>query len=288
MKKVSLMCLFTLFLVCEFAAQENVSKLKFAFMTDIHLNYQNRGNCFGGFEQALQKVTKSSVDFVLLGGDCVDIDGLGTNINRADSLYGAFKNILTKSQLKVYPAIGNHDRYFDKNNGYTEGDELFKKYFEQSYYTFEQKGVRFFTLNSVQLGNEKGYYIGDKQMNWIKNELTGLSATTPIVVVVHVPVYSIYYPVVEGRYVFLDIIHNYQDLLKTFEGYNLQLVLQGHQHLYEEIFSREVRYITGGAISAGWWSGPFWGTKEGFLMVDIDNNNKFSWQYIDYGWKAVK
>ncbi len=287
MKKNIIIILFALFALSVPAQQPN-SKLRFAFMTDIHLNYKNSGNCFQGLQKALDKVRQSVVGLILLGGDLVDIDGLNKNYNRADSLYGALETVLAKSPVKVYPAIGNHDRFFDEEKGYKGGDELFRKHFKESYYTFENNGVRFFMLNSVQTGDEKGYYIGKQQMEWLKNNLKDIPADTPIVVVTHVPVYSIYYPVVEGKYIFLDIIANYKELLKTFENHNLKLVLQGHQHLYEEIYSQNVQYITGGAISAGWWQGAFYGTEEGFLVVDVDKKNEFSWNYVDYGWTVNK
>ncbi|MCD7930852.1 MAG: hypothetical protein LUH15_05555 [Tannerellaceae bacterium] len=110
-----------------------------------------------------------------------------------------------------------------------------KKYFGDSYYTFEQKGIRFFILNSVQAGTESGYYIGPEQMAWLKKELSGVPASTPIICTTHVPVYSLYYPVVEGRYEFVDVIANYRELLNVFDGKNIKLFLQGHQHLHEEM-----------------------------------------------------
>ncbi|WP_164875618.1 metallophosphoesterase [Apibacter sp. HY039] len=276
-----------LLVLCVFfaEAQSGKPKLRFAFMTDIHLNYKNKGNCFEGFQKALKKVEKSNVEFILLGGDLVDVDKLNKNYNRADSLYTAFKAELNKSSLSIYPAIGNHDRFFDEEKGYTKGDELFNKHFKQSYYTFEKKNVRFFVLNSVQRGDKEGYYYNKEQINWLNDNLKTISPETPIIVVTHVPIYSLYYPVVEGRYVFLDVVNNYKELLEAFKGYNLKLVLQGHQHLYEEIYSQDVQYITAGAISAAWWYGPFYGTKEGFLTVDVDSANKIKWEYIDYGWK---
>lgn len=188
--------------------------------------------------------------------------------------------------LDYYPTLGNHDRYFDKENGFVEGDEIFKTYFKESYYTFEKKGVRFFVLNSVQVEGDKDLMVDQKQMEWLQHKLAKVDKSTPIVVSTHVPVYSIYYPVVENRYVFQDIITNYKEVLKAFEEHSLKLVLQGHQHLYEEIFSQNVQYITGGAVCANWWNGAFFGTKEGFLIVEADASNKFTWQYLDYGWMA--
>lgn len=70
-----------------------------------------------------------------------------------------------------------------------------------------------------------------------------------------------------------------------FDNKNLKLVLQGHMHLYEEIKVKGVQFITAGAISASWWGGPYYGTEEGYLKVDINGNN-FDWEYVDYGWEV--
>lgn len=267
-------------------AKQPPKKLRFAFLTDIHLNKQNNKDRYNGLLQALEKVKKMKPDFIILGGDVIDVSGMGGKMgkNDADSLYSLYKETLDKVGIPYYPTIGNHDRYFDKENGFEEGDELFKSYFKESYYTFEKKGIRFFVINSVQWTDQKDLLVGEKQLEWFRSELANIPKSTPIVISTHVPVYSIYYPVVENKYVYTDVIYNYKELLKVFEGYNLKLVLQGHQHLYEEIFSQKVQYITGGAVCAGWWNGAFHGTEEGFLMVDVDKKEKFTWEYIDYEW----
>lgn len=272
-------------------AQKKTShKLRFAFLTDIHLNKANNGDCLGGLNQVLEKVKTLKVDFMVLGGDLVDVSGMGNLMSRAqtDSMYSVLKNVFDRTKITYYPTLGNHDRYFSEEENCREGDEVFKTFFKDSYYTFEKNGVRFFVLNSVQQEKENGYFVGKKQMEWIRKELTNVSPTTPIVISTHVPVYSIYYPVVENRYIFVDVIANYKEVLKTFENHNLKLVLQGHQHLYEEIFSQNIQYITGGAVCAGWWGGAFHGTEEGFLLVDVSRDNHFTWKYIDYEWTPRK
>jgi 3',5'-cyclic AMP phosphodiesterase CpdA len=285
-RKCFLCLLFTFYLFGVFA-QQYPKKLRFAFATDIHL--KNNSDRINGFKQALDRIKESKVDLVIFGGDLSDISGMRHDLGKqqADSMYSLFKQIVDETGLTYYPTIGNHDRYFDEKNGYVDGDEMFKTFYKESYYTFEKAGVRFFVLNSVQVNKDKkGYFIGDKQLEWLKKELSEVSPSVPVVVSTHVPVYSIYYPVVEGKYVFEDVIANYRELLKTFEKHNLKLVLQGHQHLYEEIFTQNVQYITGGAVCASWWNGAFYGTEEGFLIVEVDEDNKFSWEYIDYGWSV--
>lgn len=279
---------FFTFISVNVTAQQTSQKLRFAFFTDIHLNAANDNDRYNGLKTALEKVKDYQVDFILTGGDHVDVSGMGNDHSfaKADSMYRVIKKTFDDTKIPYYPTLGNHDRYFNQDMGYTGGDELFKSHFKDSYYTFEKAGIRFFVLNSVQKGTERGYFVGEEQMKWLQKELAGISKETPIIVSTHVPVYSIYYPVVEGKYVFVDVIANYKELLKTFEEHNLKLVLQGHQHLYEEIFSQEVQYITGGAVCANWWQGPFFGTEEGFLVIDIDNNNTIDWKYIDYGWTS--
>jgi predicted phosphodiesterase len=78
-------------------------------------------------------------------------------------------------------------------------------------------------------------------------------------------------------------VSNFKEVWDMFEGKNLKLVLQGHMHLYEEIKIRDVQFITAGAVSARWWSGPYHGTQEGYLLIKTDGDD-FFWEYVDYGW----
>jgi 3',5'-cyclic AMP phosphodiesterase CpdA len=263
-------------------------KLSFAFLTDIHQNAGNTNDRRNGFIQAIETVRQTGSQFIITGGDMVDVSGIGSKLSKeqADSLYAANKKILDDSGLPYYPAIGNHDRYFDHEAGFDAGDELFKAFFSRSYYTFEAEGIKFFILNSVQFDVDNNYTVGAGQMEWLTAELAETPAEQPLVVSLHVPVYSLYYPVVEGKFSDRDVISNFAEVRDKFKGHNLKLVLQGHQHVYEEIFSQNVQYITAGAVSAAWWRGQLHGTEEGFLLVHVDSDNKFTWEYIDIGWEA--
>jgi UDP-2,3-diacylglucosamine pyrophosphatase LpxH len=269
-------------------------KMTFAFMTDIHLDKGNERAGDEGLLQALDRVKAIGAEFILLGGDMMSVDR-SENKAEADSMFLDFKQTMKNTGLPYYPAIGNHDRYFDESVGCVAGDERFKAHFGASYYSFEQKSVRFFVLNSVYAG-EKGFEVEAGEMEWLKKELLNVPDTVPIVVVTHVPLYSICAPVEKNIFASgvilnesgapdaLGMIVNYKEVLAAFGRHNLRLVLQGHQHLYEEIFSQNVQYITGGAVCAAWWTGPNHGTEEGFLLVSVDEADNFSWQYIDFGW----
>lgn len=260
---------------------------RFAFLTDIHLNNGHLNKEHGGFQgivKAINNAKSQNVDFILTGGDNVDIDGLKRqDTETAHLLYQTYSKIIDESQIPFYATIGNHDRFWacDKEDTlYNDG--LFEKYLNKSYYSFEHKSWHFIVLNTVQMCDGK-YCVDDVQKEWLKNDLGRLDTTIPIVVSVHVPFLSVYYPALEGIYKSQDTFSNFREIWDMFEGYNLKLVLQGHQHLYEEINVLGVQFITAGAVSAKWWNGSYYGTQEGYLLVEC-NDAEYSWKYIDYGW----
>ena len=53
---------------------------------------------------------------------------------------------------------------------------------------------------------------------------------------------------------------------------------------HEEIMEKKRHYLTGGAVSANWWNGEYFGTEEGYLLLEADARGKISWEYVDYGW----
>ena len=253
----------------------------FAFLTDIHLNNGNN-NCFDGLRKAINSAKSKDVDFIITGGDNCDIDVLGSDSNTAHDLYNRFSSVLKSSGITFYPALGNHDRFYGvpaSDPLYNEG--LFESYMEvKSYYSFNHKGWHFIILNTANS------YVDDAQKTWLKKDLYNTSSSTPIVLVVHVPFLSVYYPALYGNYTSTDTTKDFKKIWDLFLGHNLKLVLQGHMHLYEEIKVLDTQFVTAGAVSASWWAGPYYGTQEGYLKVDIDESGNVAWQYIDYGWSV--
>lgn len=282
-----------LFLICCFVIQVAFSqnpnnsgtKFSFAFLTDIHLNKDNYAKSDEGLKQAMDKANQCKIDFFLTGGDNADIDGLNGKLDTADSLYNRFHRIITSTKTPVYPCLGNHDRFWgNTSQKQYHGSGLFEKYFGNPYYSFNHKDVHFIVLNSIESDPKNGYCVGPQQKQWLADDLKKLDSITPVVVAMHVPMLSMYYPAVEGKFSSADVISNFKEIWDMFKGYNLQMVLQGHQHLDEKIYSKGTWFITGGAVCASWWGGSFHDTEEGFLLVNVDENNKFSFEYIDYGW----
>lgn len=61
------------------------SRFSFAFFTDLHLNNGNN-NCWQGFDKAVSNAKTKGVDFIMTGGDNVDIDGMDS-VQLAHELY---------------------------------------------------------------------------------------------------------------------------------------------------------------------------------------------------------
>lgn len=285
MKKSTILLSLTLlvFITCVKASDpdDDKKKFSFAFFTDIHLNKGNNG-CFDALEIAISSAKKHQSDFILTGGDNVDIDVLGNDAQTARWLYGKYADVIANTDIPYYACVGNHDRFYGCGKSdplYEEG--LFEKYLNKSYFSFDHKGWHFIVLNSANS------IIDKEQKRWLTNDLEKVDPDTPIVVATHVPFLSVYYPALEGRYTNTDTFSNFKEIWDLFEHKNLKLVLQGHMHLYEEIKVKGVQFITGGAVSASWWGGEFHGTEEGYLLLHIDGEN-FDWEYIDYGWEAKK
>ncbi|MGL4852471.1 MAG: metallophosphoesterase [Phocaeicola sp.] len=265
------------------------TKFSFAFLTDVHLNKENRGNGDEGLRQALADAKAKGVDFVLFGGDNTDSDGLGQAEQTADSLQARFKQIVDESALPAYYTIGNHDRYYLENGEVDSlGFKLFEKRFGETYFSYTHKGVHFVVLNSLYPTAEGAYSINPEQLEWLKSDLEKAGTEVPVIVSLHVPMLSLYYPVVEGNFKPLDMIQNTKEVFEVLNSYNIQLILQGHQHIYEQIQERNRWFVTAGAVSAYWWSGSFLETEEGYLLIEVNNNNQVTWSYVDYGWNVTK
>lgn len=278
---------FTALILAVFSAQAQ-APFSFAFLTDIHVNRNPKARSLEGFQQAIRSAEEKGVDFILTGGDNVDVDGMKSDQREAAAgLYRDYKKTAGLSSLPFYYTIGNHDRYWrDRSDGGAYGEKLYESFFGKTYYSYEHKGWLFIVLNSVQVCDGQ-YCVDPEQQRWLTGLLAQTRASQPIVVSAHVPFLSLYYPVLEGRYTDTDTFMNQKEVFDLFDNHNLKLVLQGHQHLYEEIKVKGVQFITGGAVSASWWNGPFHGTEEGYLLVHASGDD-FTWEYVDYGWEAEK
>lgn len=284
---------FYAFLLASCGRKTNQGEFTFAFMTDIHLTPAR--NAVPGFMQAISNLNSLNPDFVITGGDLI-MDALGQRYSTADSLYNLYNETIKNLTMSVYNTMGNHEIYgIYLNSGADSlnpeyGEKMFEKRIGKSYYSFLHKGWKFMILNSVE-DTRRNSYIGridDDQFDWIRNELDATDHGTPIVISTHIPFITANTQKYKGTTAANDsstVICNGKDVLDLFRGYNLKLVLQGHLHTVEDIYIDGIHFLTGGAVSAAWWSGPNMEFEEGFMLITA-KGEELMWKYIDYGWNV--
>lgn len=287
--------IFTILLIACNRNKPSRDEFSFVFMTDIHLAPER--NAIEGFTKAIQSVNDLKPDFVITGGDLI-MDALGQRYSKADSLYDLYLDTVKEFKMVVHNTLGNHEIYGIYSRSGADhtnpefGEKMFEKRIGESYYSFEHKGWKFMILNSVEdTGNDS--YVGkidDGQIEWIKAELSKTDKPTPVVISTHIPFITANTQKYEGTTVANDsstVVFNGKEVLDLFKDHNLKLVLQGHLHTVEDINIDGIRFITGGAVSAGWWKGPNRQFQEGYVLVKAGKDD-FTWEYIDYGWEVKK
>jgi 3',5'-cyclic-AMP phosphodiesterase len=267
----------------------------FVFMTDIHVMPER--NAEKGFQLAIKSINKEKPDFVITGCDLI-YDALKVKYSRADSLYNIYNEAIKGLNMPVYNTIGNHE-YFAVYPGAgadtanpLAGNRLFEQRVRKTCQTFMHNGWKFFLLNSVQISQHRTYYggIDSAQVEWIKKELASTDSVTPIILVSHIPFRTVFNQVTEGAGVANDsagVILNANQVLGLFAHHNLKLVLQGHQHYYEEIHVGQTWFVTAGSVGGAWWRGDYMGVPEGYLLLHVHREN-VTWEYKTYGWAVLK
>jgi len=284
-----------LILIVLCSCTSNQQSFRFVFMTDIHLQPELYAD--QGFQTAIQRVNELKPDFVLTGGDLI-MDALGQSFERSWGLYDLYLKLIRNFNMPVYNTMGNHEVFGlypesgvnPDNPEYGKAMYKHRMNYQQTYYAFDHKGWHFIVLDAIGFKPNRRYfgYVDENQLNWLEQDLSRVDKSIPIAVSLHIPLTSVYAQMADSSTAALDsaaVVVNAKQVLEKFADHNLRLVLQGHLHVVEEIIFRDTHYITGGAVSAAWWTGPRDGFEEGFLVIDTRGSN-FTWRYEDYGWTA--
>jgi 3',5'-cyclic AMP phosphodiesterase CpdA len=94
----------------------------------------------------------------------------------------------------------------------------------KGYYSFDHAGVHFVALVNVLQFKPGGLgTLGDEQLAWVANDLKGRSASTPIVVFAHMPLWTIYEPWGWGT-------GDAPQLMEQLRRFGSVTVLNGHIH----------------------------------------------------------
>lgn len=272
-------------------------RLKIVFFTDVHTRAE--WDTPRALRMAAEVINAESPDIVIAGGDLIT-EGFESTPDQARSRWDIyFENLHSRIHAPIKVALGNHDLVaahpLDGSPPLRNPREPFLSLFHLSrtWYSCDFGGVRFIFLDAIRIGGsqlEYDGYVDEPQLKWLAHELDSAGRETPCIVVTHMPLLTGFYQATQGGCTAAPanrVVQNAHEVLRTFEGHNVPVVLQGHLHVNELLRWRGTTFITGGAICGKWWRGEWHGTREGFGVVSLEGNH-VEWRYIEYGWVAQR
>jgi 3',5'-cyclic-AMP phosphodiesterase len=159
----------------------------FAQLSDSHLGFDKpvNTNVTATFQEALGHVTGMATKpaFIIHTGDITHLS------KPAEFDTGA--QLLGATKLQTYTVPGEHDILEEDRKSYL--NRYGKGAHGDGWYSFNAHGVHFIGL--VNVVNLQGAGLGDlgkPQLEWLEKDVKPLSASTPIVVFAHVPLWIVY------------------------------------------------------------------------------------------------
>jgi 3',5'-cyclic-AMP phosphodiesterase len=168
-------------------AEAAVNGFSFAQVSDSHLGFDKpvNTNVTGTFQEALNHVTgmPDKPAFIIHTGDI-------THLSKPAE-FDTAAQLLNATKLQVYTVPGEHDVLEEDRKSYV--NRYGKGTHGDGWYSFNAHGVHFIGL--VNVVNLQGAGLGDlgkPQLEWLEKDVKSLSASTPIVVMAHVPLWVVY------------------------------------------------------------------------------------------------
>ncbi len=260
----NILCLVLILNLTLLSGQKNFS---FVFLPDIHLSSDSM--VIASFERMTNQVNKLHPDFVITGGDMIY-----TAKNVDDKKAGVLFNLMYKEfkllKMPVYYTIGNHEHVgiagetgIDQSNP-DWGKQMWIKRYGKQYYTFIYNGWKFFVLDGIRiLPEQQGYTQGidSVQIDWIKSELSSTDRKMPLVISIHTPIVNPHAITTSASRVMSP---DTEAVLNLFNDYNLKIVLEGHTHLYMNLYFDGTYFLSGGSTVYGTSN-----EDDGFYLIKV-------------------
>jgi 3',5'-cyclic-AMP phosphodiesterase len=160
----------------------------FVQISDSHIGFNKPANpdVTATLQVAINKINAMphKPDFIIHTGDLSQL----SKPSEFDTLDQVLKGASAK---QVYFVPGEHDMLSDN------GEQFLQRYGKgtkgSGWYSFDQKGVHFVGLVNVANLKAGGMgSLGHEQLEWLEDDLRSCSASTPIVLFAHIPLWTIY------------------------------------------------------------------------------------------------
>lgn len=194
-----------LLLVCIIStAEAQIEPFRFAQLTDLHLNANNR-EAADALAACIEQINRTdSVKFVIVTGDLTE-EGDKASLLRV-------KELLDQLTVPCYTIMGNHETKWSES-----GCTAFSEVFGGERFRFEHQGILFLGFNSGPLMRMALGHVGPQDIQWMQEEMKRHGETRPTVLVTH-------YPMLPGD------VDNYYEVTDAVRTYNVRLFIGGHYH----------------------------------------------------------
>ncbi len=169
------------------AAEMAASELTFVQISDSHIGFNKPANpdATGTFKELLGRIAAMNPRpaFMLHTGDV-------SHLSR-DAEWDTAQQLIAETGIEKHLIPGEHDMLVD--NGRPFFARFAPKAQSGGWYSFDQGGIHFVALINVanlQPGGEGA--LGAAQLEWLEDDLKNRSASQPIVVTTHIPLWQVY------------------------------------------------------------------------------------------------
>jgi len=160
----------------------------FLQISDSHIGFDKAANpdARATLREAIAKIKTLPVkpSFMIHTGDISQLS--------KDNEFDDAAEIIREAGMPVFFVPGEHD-LLDEGQGASYLGRFGKGSLGAGWFSFDQHGIHYIGLvNVVNLAGGGLGNLGPEQLDWLKKDVTGLSASTPIVVFAHIPLWTIY------------------------------------------------------------------------------------------------
>jgi 3',5'-cyclic AMP phosphodiesterase CpdA len=210
-----------------------VKPFTFLQVSDSHIGFAKPANpdARATYREAVAKIKAlpRKPDFIIHTGDVSQLS--------KDQEFDDADQILKEAGLETFHVPGEHD-LLDEGQGKAFLARYGKDALGDGWYSFDHSGVHFIALINVKELNAGGSgHLGEAQLAWLKADLAGRSASQPIVVFTHVPLWALYPQWGWGT----DDAEPAMAMLRRFGSV---MVLNGHIHQVQQKLEGNITFHT--------------------------------------------
>jgi 3',5'-cyclic AMP phosphodiesterase CpdA len=168
------------------AAPADASQLRFVQVSDSHLGFKGTANpdVAATFATAINQVNSLGYepDFVMHTGDIAHLS-TAAEFSQAKEMMSDLRT------PRVFTVPGEHDTIND-------GGRAYRKFFGaqtlgDGWFSFDIKGVHIISLVNTTNVDALGH-LGPDQLDFVRRDVAGLSAETPVILFSHIPLFAMY------------------------------------------------------------------------------------------------